>query len=170
MELGYARAHELLMRLGSDMPLWSGVITVQHEYLSRWGALPRTNTTASFTQIRALMNAHTRVIWKNRCEIVYSPENEKKKSRQPTQERSHDRHIKYGSGVKGNRRRDVTHDTKTKGKNATTSRRRVGRSGTTTHPTADDRIHDSNTKKERNQERTQTMHSTPSSNLATNNN
>jgi hypothetical protein len=37
LELGYARAHELLMRLGSDMPLWSGVITIQHDYLLRWG-------------------------------------------------------------------------------------------------------------------------------------
>ena len=61
-ELGHARAYELLMRLGSDMPLWSGVITVQHEYLLRWGALSAANTTTTFTQIRAIMNAHARVI------------------------------------------------------------------------------------------------------------
>ena len=41
-ELGHARAYELLMRLGSDTPLWSGVITVQHEYLLRWGAQQQT--------------------------------------------------------------------------------------------------------------------------------
>ena len=67
------------MRLGSDTPLWSGVITVQHEYLLRWVALSATNTTTTFTKIRAIMNAHARVIWRNRCEIVYSPENEKRR-------------------------------------------------------------------------------------------
>ena len=78
-DLGHARAYELLMRLGSDTPLWSGVITVQHEYLLRWGALSAANTTTTFTKIRAIMNAHARVIWRNRCEIVYSPENEKRR-------------------------------------------------------------------------------------------
>ena len=78
-ELGQARAYELLMRLGSDTPLWSGVITVQHEYLLRWGELPAANTTTTFKNMRAIMNAHARVIWRNRCEIVYSPENEKRR-------------------------------------------------------------------------------------------
>ena len=64
-ELGHARAYELLMRLGSDMPLWSGVITVQHEFLLRWGAPSAANTTTIFTQMRAIVNAHARVICKN---------------------------------------------------------------------------------------------------------
>ena len=67
------------MRLGSDMSLWSGVITVQHEYLLRWGSLLAANNTATSTQIRAIMNAHARVAWRNRCEIVHSPENEKRR-------------------------------------------------------------------------------------------
>ena len=46
---------ELLMRLRSDMPLWSGVITVQHEYF-------KANSTTPFRKIRSIMNAHARVI------------------------------------------------------------------------------------------------------------
>jgi hypothetical protein len=78
-ELGHARAYELLLRVGSDTPLWSGIITVQHEYLLRWGALPATKTTTTFTQMRAILNAYARVTWRNRCEVVYSPENQKRR-------------------------------------------------------------------------------------------
>jgi hypothetical protein len=121
IELGHARAYELLMRLGSDMPLWSGVITVQHDYLLRWGALSAANTTATVTQIRAIMNAHARVIWRNRCEIVYSPENKKTQSRTTAEKRSYCGLIGYGSGVQSDGRTNTAHVTKAEGETEATS-------------------------------------------------
>lgn len=59
-ELGHARAYELLLRVGSDTPLWSGIITVQHEYLLRWGALATSNENHNYIHTNACYSERIR--------------------------------------------------------------------------------------------------------------
>ena len=64
--LAHARAHELLVRMGSELPLWTGVIMVQHEYLLRWGGIEPANTTKLLKEIRRTLQIYAKVVWKNR--------------------------------------------------------------------------------------------------------
>ena len=74
-----AWAYEHLLRLGGNMPLWTGVITKQLLLLLKWGGVRPNNMTRTIKQMRHILAAHAKVVWKNRCETVYSPENEAKR-------------------------------------------------------------------------------------------
>ena len=74
-----AWAYEHLLRLGGNMPLWTGVITKQLLLLLKWGGVRPNNMTHTIKQMRHILAAHAKVVWKNRCETVYSPENEAKR-------------------------------------------------------------------------------------------
>jgi hypothetical protein len=74
-----AWAYEHLLRLGGNMPVWTGVITKQLHMLLMWGGVQPPNMTRTIKRIRHVLAAHAKVVWKNRCETVYSPENEAKR-------------------------------------------------------------------------------------------
>ena len=81
-----AWAYEHLLRVGGNMPLWTGVITKQLLLLLKWGGIEPNNMTRTIKQMRHILAAHAKVVWKNICENVYSPENEAKRV-QRTQEK-----------------------------------------------------------------------------------
>jgi hypothetical protein len=55
------------------------VITKQLDMLLMWGGIQPINMTCTSQQMRHILAAHAKVVWKNRCETVYSPENEAKR-------------------------------------------------------------------------------------------
>ena len=61
------------------MPLWTEVITKQLLLLLKLGGIEPNNMTRTIKQMWHILAAHAEVVWKNRCETVYSPENEAKR-------------------------------------------------------------------------------------------
>ena len=77
--VAHARAYEHLLRLGGNQPVWTGVITKPLLYLMKWGNIKDERLTSMFKEFRCVLHAHAKVVWRNRCETVYSPENEKRR-------------------------------------------------------------------------------------------
>ena len=93
-----AWAYEHLLRVGGNMPLWTGVITKQFLLLLKWGGIEPNKMTRTIIQMRHILAAHAKVVWKNRCKTVYSPENEAKRF-QRTQEKMASRVIQDTSAT-----------------------------------------------------------------------
>ena len=75
----HARAYEHLLRLGGDQPVWTGVITKPLLHLMKWGNIKDERLTSKFKEFRCILHAHAKVVWRSKCESVYSPESEKRR-------------------------------------------------------------------------------------------
>jgi hypothetical protein len=79
-----ALAYEHLLRLGGNLlPLWTGVITKQMIFLLMWDGIKPNDMASTIKLMRRILMAHAKVAWRwsNRCETVYSSENENEKRR-----------------------------------------------------------------------------------------
>lgn len=77
--VAHARAYEHLLRLGGNQPVWTGVITKPLLYMMKWESIKDERLTSMFKEFRCILHAHEKVVWGNRCDAVYSPENEKER-------------------------------------------------------------------------------------------
>ena len=73
-------AYEHLLRIGGNIPLWTGVITKPMVFfLLKWDGIEPNEMTRTIKLIRHMLMTHAKVVWSKRCETVYSLENEKKR-------------------------------------------------------------------------------------------
>ena len=77
--MAHARAYEHLLKLGNNQPIWTGVVTKPLLYMIKWGGITGEKITPMLKEFRRVLHAHANVVWRNRCETVYSPENEKRR-------------------------------------------------------------------------------------------